>query len=343
MKVLIRADSSLEIGTGHLVRCLALADRLRGSGVAVSFACREDKGNVTELATRKGYQVHCLPAGIGLDEDRELTGRILSMRHVDWLLVDHYALDISWESPLRRLVKNIMVIDDLANRRHDCDILLDQNYMPEGRYDEIVPRGCVRLIGPKYALLRPQFLKARETMMERTGEVKKILVFMGGTDPFNETGKALRAIRLLSRPDIVTDVVSSHSCPHLSQIHVASMGMQNTFLHVDVQNMAELMSNADLAIGAGGTATWERCSLGLPSLVITIADNQVEVAKRLADDGYIFYAGCREDIGDAFLFGELHFILGHPEILMRTSLRVRNLVDGEGVERVFNKLTKVCA
>lgn len=209
------------------------------------------------------------------------------------LVVDSYALDSKWEKHLRPYVNKIMVIDDLANRPHDCDLLLDQNYYKnlEKRYDGLVPSDCRKLLGPKYALLRPEFHQAKKNLRKRDGKVRRILVFFGGSDPTNETVKALEAIKLLNRPEIAIDVVVGTANPHKEQVKELCNQMPNTNYHCQVKNMAELMAAADLAIGAGGAATWERLYLELPTIAIAVAENQVETLEALSEDGMVYYFG----------------------------------------------------
>ncbi len=209
------------------------------------------------------------------------------------LIVDSYALDYKWEKFLRPYINKIMVIDDLANRTHDCDLLLDQNYYREleHRYDGLVPSTCRKLLGPEYALLRPEFHQAKKTLRKRDGKIRRILVFFGGSDPTNETKKALQAIKLLNRPEIAVDVVVGAANPHREEIKQICNKMPNTTYYCQVEDMAELMAAADLAIGAGGATTWERLYLELPTIAIAVAENQVETLEALGETGLVKFLG----------------------------------------------------
>lgn len=341
MKIFIRTDASDNIGTGHVIRCLTLADELRRNDANISFICRDETGNLIKLIERKDYKVHPLPPGIDLETDKKLTLEILKKNptHTDWLIVDHYEIDTVWESSLRNFVKKIMVIDDMANRPHDCDLLLDQNYNETpNRYQRLVPNTCTQLLGPKYALLRPQFSKAREKVRNRTGEVKRILVFMGGADQTNQTTKVLRAIKMLGRSDIAIDVVIGVSNAYRNEVEREASRIPNTTCHFNVEDIDELMVAADLSIGTSGTTTWERCCVGLPSVVITVAENQVEVAKQLANENYVINSGWYEDINEQDLLGDLKFLLRHEEMILQIACNVKKLVDGQGLKRVVNYL-----
>jgi len=209
------------------------------------------------------------------------------------LVVDNYAIDHKWESFLRPYVNKILIIDDLANRTHDCDLLLDQNYYHdlEHRYDGLLPQTCRKLLGPEYALLRPEFHQAKKTLRKRDGKIRRILVFFGGSDPTNETKKALEAIKQLNRPEIAVDVVVGTANSYQEEIKQICSEMPNTTYHCQVENMAELMAAADLAIGAGGATTWERLYLELPTIAIAVAENQVETLEALGEAEMVWYLG----------------------------------------------------
>jgi len=341
MDVCIRTDSSLEIGTGHVMRCLTLAEYLHDQGVEVVFICRKLPGCIVDFIEAKGLRVCLLlqrDAGpidephhsehekwlvVGKETDAADTGRILAAgeRFPDWLVVDHYALDSQWERSMRPYVGHIMVIDDLADRSHDCDLLLDQNFYENARdrYRNLVPSHCRMLLGPEYGLLRPEFNELRQRMTERDGTVSRILVFFGGSDVTNETAKALEAVSALQRPDIAVDVVIGSSNPHKAQIESAAHRLANVRLHYQTQNMAELMAQADLAIGAGGTTTWERCCLGLPTLAIVVAENQREMTEAADGQGAVLNMGWREEVSEAAIEARMHWLLEHPDALQKMS------------------------
>lgn len=338
----IRTDSSAVVGTGHVMRCLTLAAHLRQKGADINFVCRKESGNLISHIENKGYKVYCLPAGIDQNEEKSCTKDILSEYGTkpDWFIIDNYSNDISYESSLRMYVKKIMVIDDLANRRHDCDLLLDQNFYEnlQTRYNGLVPDHCIQLLGPEYALLRPEFQKARQSLRDRKGGIKCILVSMGGVDSTNETCKALRAIQQLNRMEIAIDVVVGSSNPHRDEIEALAGRMQNVTCHVNVENVAELMATADLSIGAGGATTWERCCLGLPALVITIAENQIAIAKSLDKSEGIINLGWYEMVSEGVIRSAIEDLASNPGKLRQISVRGMQLVDTEGIHRVSEKL-----
>ena len=314
--VAFRADASLQIGTGHVMRCLTLADALKASGAVCRFICREHPGHLLDLIHDRGYEAIVLPAesenyaprsevtrepeiehgnwlGTDWSTDAEQTRIALGSNKVDWLIVDHYALDTRWESSLRPECRKLMVIDDLADRPHDSDLLLDQNL---GRmatdYVDRVPEHCTVLVGPSFALLRKEFVLLHNKAMvkrKRYQGINNILVFLGGTDPENFTGEVLNALAGVSWPQLPTiNVVIGGRARHLEKIKdQAKNHPLQVYVLTGVDNMAEIMLDADLAIGAGGTTSWERCALGLPSLITVIAENQRTIVKMLEKSGAV--------------------------------------------------------
>jgi len=333
MNIIFRTDSSYAIGTGHLMRCLTLADDLAKHGINAEFVCRDLPGNCNFLAEEKGYKVHKVNNDI--DDAKETIKICQQLSEVDWLIVDNYALDENWERQLRPYVNKIMVIDDLANRNHDCDLLLDQNFYEnmEVRYDNLVPDTCKKLLGPKFALLRDEFVQQRTKLRERDGEIKRILIFFGGSDPDNLTEVAIEAIKALNKENIITDIVVGAANAKKAYLKEHYAELPNFNVHCQINNMAELMANADLAIGAGGSTTWERCCLGLPSIVIPIADNQIQITKDMAVNGYIF---ATENI--TLLSQVLGGLITCSSLMGFIAQRNLSLVDGMGLNRITQNM-----
>lgn len=345
MKIAIRADASIETGSGHVMRCLALAEALRDRGGKIGFVSRERKGNLSDLVEARGFRVARIPEtpDDGWEHDASLTlSALKDWGMVEWLIVDHYGIDARWESKLRNSAKRIMVIDDLADRVHDCDLLLDQNLqgVTEDRYKDLVPPQCTRLLGPKYALLRPEFARIRETLRMRDGKVRRILVFFGGSDPSNETAKALEAIQLLDRPDIAIDLVVGSSNPHRDEVKQICAALPNAAFHCQVGNMAELMAEADISVGAGGSAMWERCALGLPTLVVCVAENQLSGSTAMAEKGCILYLGKSSEVNAALLRSALEVACASPHLLINMGRANDQLADGRGANRIADRLVQ---
>lgn len=359
MKVAFRVDASIQIGSGHVMRCLTLANALSEGGSEVAFVCREHDGHLCNFIENRGYHVHRLPApagssrmnwnqhaawlGIAWEEDARQTLEALeNNQEHDWLIVDHYALDRNWEHRLRPLAKRIMIIDDLADRPHDCDLLLDQNLYPdlENRYVALVTTDCEKLLGPKFALLRPEFIEARKYVAVRNGTVRRILVFMGGSDPDNSTEKVLKALNELSQYKLEFDVVLGRQSIHREALQRQCASMPQVAWHEYVSDMAVLMTKADLAVGAGGTALWERACLGLPSLILSIADNQIDLAETFGECGFGLYLGHAKNIKAHEIFQALATMIRSSSMLRHFSRSSMQLTDGHGAERVTRRLTK---
>ena len=363
MKFLFRVDASLRIGTGHVMRCLTLAKALAATGAQCHFACREHPGNLIDFIRQQGFEVAALPmpkdpqpigdeaevsalahsAWLGCDwsTDAAQTKVGAGGKANDWLVVDHYALDASWESAMRNVAKKIMVIDDLADRRHECDVLLDQNFYVDmnSRYVDKVPPHCRMLLGPRFALLREEFREWRAQVRPRSGEVKRILMFFGGIDTANFTGLAIKALSALRIKGVEVDVVIGAQHPQRSEIEQAC-GMQGYACHVQTSRMAELMVAADLAIGAGGSATWERCCLGLPALSICTAENQRKQIADAAEAG-LLYAPFGE--GDLVNLIRHHgkCLLENVSLLKLISNTAMKMVDGLGAFRVGSEISSL--
>jgi len=351
MRVLVRADASVDIGSGHLMRCLTLADQLRSEGAEVAFVCRDLPGSMFDLLRVRDYRFAKLAEAeadkISQQSDAVETieaARQLFPESVDWLVVDHYRLGAEWERLLRPHTNRLMAIDDLANRPHDCDLLLDQNYYRdmEQRYRGLVPEQCVTLLGPKYVLLRPEFAEARQRLGTRDGSVRRILIFFGGSDPANQTGKALDAIRRIRKPGISVDVVVGAGNPHRHEIESLCHEMQNTQYYCQVSNMAELIGAADIALGAGGATTWERCALGLPALTVVFADNQLQTTLDLEQIGVTEFLGWADKITASDLAQAIERLIENPARLKNLSERAREVMrEWQGAEAIISAMKKV--
>lgn len=354
MNIAFRTDATSQIGTGHFMRCLTLADALKRRGAQIRFVSRDLPAHLGEMLAGKGMELVALGKGMASQEDdlahshwlgasqaddAQATICALSGQEWDWLVIDHYALDARWESSLRSMVRQIMVIDDLADRLHDCDVLLDQNFYADmqTRYSGKVPAYCRLLLGPLYALLRDEFREFRKRVKSRTGEVKRILVFFGGVDADNYTGLAMEALTGLDIKNIELEVVIGAQHPNRTEIEQACAS-QGYACHVQTSRMAELMAAADLAIGAGGSASWERCCLGLPALLIALAENQVAIAQALDSSGACVYLGTKEQVDSSVIRNATAEMLAEQDRVEMISRCASSLVDGLGVDVVCQKL-----
>lgn len=348
--VAFRVDATSQIGTGHFMRCLTLADALRQRGARIRFVSRDLPNHLCDMLTARdmGFTplsdavtaqapddlAHSNWLGTSQAQDASDSTKALADREWDWLVVDHYALDARWESAMRNTSGKIMAIDDLADRKHDCDVLLDQNYYRDmqTRYDGKVPEHCRMLLGPRYALLREEFRDLRAQVKPRTGEVKRILMFFGGVDAGNYTGLAIEALSGLDIKGVAVDVVIGAQHPHRTEIEQAC-ATQGYACHVQTARMAELMAAADLAIGAGGSATWERCCLGLPALSICIADNQRRQIADAAEAGLLYAPSGEGDLVD-LIRHHARCLMGNLPLLRLASRTAMDFADGMGAIRI---------
>ncbi len=351
-----RVDASLHIGTGHVMRCLTLASELARQQYQILFICRPHIGNLIDKIKSYGYGVETLPEtnaiigrdpkswlGVSQNEDAGQTSAILADRKHEWLIVDHYAIDSEWETRIRRFAKKLLVIDDLANRLHNCDLLLDQNL---GRktidYDGLVPPHCQLLIGSEFALLRPEFRALRSKSLYRRNktELCRWLISLGGVDAQNHTTRVLQAMReaRLSAESRITVVLGRHA-PHLEKVRKLCEEMPwPTILFVDHENIAELMADSDIAVGAAGSSSWERACLGLPTLMLVLAENQRTVALSLEKYGAASILD-PSSITTSFLKSYARIMENKTE-LQDISVRSSRLTEGFGrnlvVQRMMN-------
>ena len=363
MKCVFRADASVQIGTGHVMRCLTLADELGRLGHECWFICREHEGHLGDLITNRGHMLTLLSSsvedltagkgrgpddyaawlGVGWQNDAQQTLDAIKWLSADWLIVDHYALDAKWEKAVSAQIRNIMVIDDLANRQHHCSLLLDQNLGREALdYDGLVPASCLRLIGPQYALLRPEFAELRERSLKRRGmpELKRILITLGGVDRDNVTGRVLDAVvQSILPPETQLDVVMGASAPALDIVRYQAERLPfQASVSVNVADMAERMCMADLCIGAAGSTSWERCCLGLPCAMVVLAENQRGIGKALAQNGAAFLlAG--EELPER-LVSILNELIVSGSSLISLSARAKEICDGWGSIRLVEELSR---
>lgn len=338
------------------MRCLTLADALHSCGAEILFISRHLSDHLRGVLAVKGYGLQQMDStlmvsqgekdlphadwlGVSQSVDAQDTVRALSDFKVDWLVVDHYALDGRWESVLKTIVKKMLVIDDIADRYHDCNILLDQNLFTDmgTRYSGRISDRCRLMLGPEFALLRNEFSHLREFTSPRNGVVRRILVSMGGVDAKNLTATSISAVAHIGSPAIAVDVVIGKTHPALEEIQRACQ-LYGYRCHIEASNMAELMAAADLAIGSSGATSWERCCLGLPTICLTQADNQVAIAEGLEAHGAIVNLGEGQIVNMTALSAIIVRLIDQPEVLMEMSEASFKLVDGKGANRVCQNM-----
>lgn len=361
MQIAFRTDASLQIGSGHVMRCLTLADALRAHGAQCHFVSRKHPGHLLDQIRQRGHTVTALPAekptaaatsndpapqsahsawlGCNWQTDVRQTQAILTDLQPDWLVVDHYALDKRWEEALASHYRRLLVIDDLADRPHHCHLLLDQNLGRQPQdYTDLVPTHCQVRTGPHYALLRPEFAALRPHSLQRRQtqpNLRNLLITMGGVDQPNATGQVLRALKTCALPPSCRiTVVMGLTAPWLENVQELAAQMPcSTEVVVNVSDMARRMADSDLAIGAAGSTAWERCCLGLPTLTVVLAENQLPSAQALKAVHAARLIGSVDDILTQLPLAFAELI--DSDSRSRMSLAASAVNDGQGVEKIL--------
>jgi UDP-2,4-diacetamido-2,4,6-trideoxy-beta-L-altropyranose hydrolase len=363
MRALFRTDASNEIGSGHVMRCLTLANALKEKKYECIFITKEHEGNLIELITSKGFTVVALKKSSNLisktikevqknsyfnwlNDTNENDARIV-IEHIkllgkfNFIFVDHYGINKKWEIALRPYANKIIVIDDLANREHDCNILIDQTLSRSANdYKNLVNKSCSILCGSKYAILRQEFITYRKLRVVKNKDhkkVKKVLIFLGGYDNSNLTEFILDEINEMNLFNkIELDVVVNKTSPYLKQLHNKAAHMNvNTEIFTSVENMAKLMSNNDICIGAAGTNAWERCCIGLPTIMFVLADNQKNVAKSIENAGAAYIV---KDESYLDFKEKLLTLINNQNILECMGQAALNVTDGAGVSKILDRI-----
>lgn len=359
MQVVFRADASLDIGSGHVMRCLTLADALSARGAVCTFLCRNHTGHLAGLITARGHAVRLLDTSVltpesvpeppvharwlacTQEQDAEQCIGALDGLRPDWLVSDHYALDARWEARLRPLCGRILAIDDLADRAHDCDLLLDQNLgRSAADYAGRIPSSAAALTGPAHALLAPAFASERDRISHDRdrNSLHSILISMGGVDLPDTTSRILQALKNCPLPaDCTLTVIMGAMAPWKDKVQDLARTMPwQTDVVSNVTDMASRMARSDLAIGAAGGTAWERCCVGLPTLLLILADNQRNGALALREQGAAHLIEHLDALHDDVIEGIRHLM--QPGALAGMSRAASRLTDGRGTERVVGRM-----
>ena len=355
-----RVDASLQMGSGHVMRCLTLARALRARGVECTFACREHVGHLITFIRDAGFAVEALAIEdtgcsveasmvlahahwLGANQETDAVACLPLLERVkpQWLIVDHYSLDKTWEALVAGHAEHILVIDDLADRAHYCHLLLDQNL---GRkisdYAGLVPAACHVLVGPIHALLRPEFsgLRNESLRFRKESALNAITISMGGVDEPDATGKVLASLSRCSlSADTYITVIMGGLAPALDRVRQAAAFMPwPTRVLVGINNVAEVLASSDLVIGAVGGSAWERCALGVPTLMVVLAENQRPGAMALAHEEAGLLIGEVDEIESEL--PRLMEELCSSQKLRDLSKKAASLTDGYGVFRVLGHM-----
>jgi len=356
--ILFRVDASILIGSGHVMRCLTLADEFKKQGWETIFVSRDLPGNNFKEIESRSHCLKILPRphhyfhnniknksyedwiGVSQEYDAEEIVTLLRCYNIDWIVVDHYSLGKCWEIKMKKISQNIFVIDDLDDRQHECKILLNHTNLPsfKKKYKDLTSKNTKLLLGPKYLLLSPEYLKIKNRLSNNNGNIKRIFIYYGSIDLSNETGKALEALITMNISDIIIDVAIGRNNLNIENIKTLVSKIKNAYLHFQLPNLADIMSKSDLALSAGGYTIWEQNYLGLASLVTGVAENQVKPTIYLDKIGCLIWLGLSEDVFKDQIINKLQMLIEHPELIINQSKIKMGLVDGLGVERVAKKM-----
>ncbi|VVP75001.1 UDP-N-acetylglucosamine--N-acetylmuramyl-(pentapeptide) pyrophosphoryl-undecaprenol N-acetylglucosamine transferase [Pseudomonas fluorescens] len=344
MRILIRADASPTIGSGHIARCLTLARVLRKQGSHVAFACRQLPGHRLDALSAEGFETFALPEFYPGEDPQQAIESMLPWQadidaldllledhaQFDWIIADHYGLDHHWQTASRRWAPRIAAVDDLATRRYSVDLLLNQNLSGlSENYTPLLPEGCRTLLGPRYAMLREEF---DCPAIEIKPEARRVLVNFGGFDAAMQTHHAMLA--LVDFPELDVDFVAGVDNPAWTQMQALTQTRPNWRLHSFVSDFHQRMTEADLFIGAGGGTSWERAALGLPTICIAVSNNQQVNGEVMAAAGAHVFLGAREQVSVTQLRDAIGFVAGNVYLRQSLAERSRQMVDGRGALRV---------
>jgi UDP-2,4-diacetamido-2,4,6-trideoxy-beta-L-altropyranose hydrolase len=356
--IVFRVDSGLNIGSGHLMRCITLANNFKKNiELECTFISRDNNGNFNAIIIQNGFNVLLLDGpdlnsnmenysewlGTSQINDADQTLALLKKNNVeiiDILIVDHYSLDIQWERKFRKITNKLVVIDDLANREHDCDIILDQNMAPNyrSRYDNLTPIYSKKFLGMDYCLLCEDFIVAKATIVARD-KLSNIVIFFGGVDKDNATLHLLSILREKLKVFVSVHVIVGKSNPAKDEIKLFCDDYDNCHYLEQISNMAQIFSKSDLSIGGGGATAGERIFLGLPSIVFSLADNQVIVSKYLHEKNFITYLGDQSKMEASNIIAEIDKYIDSPHLLKAQSLKL--LAVGESkLRELINEIAR---
>lgn len=367
----VRVDSSRSIGAGHVMRCLAIAQKFNQLQVDVVFISRPNLGDqltvlraagfaVIELPVANQYQADwCAHAGwLGASREDDAAATIAAIKQYSqaeshWLLVDHFAIDAKWHRLVKKATQaKIIVIDGLGDRALECDVLVDTTLRPNGEnfWRAKLPLASKIFLGPQQVLLRDEFYGNEALNGARQVEAKqsgyRILIAFGGSDADNATGISLAALLDAAQQvsiEVQIDIVVGAAYPFWQELKQKVASADNIRLHRQISNVATLMRQADLAIGAGGTMAWERIALRLPSIVIAIAENQLEQAAQLAERNCIFYLGELGALGHEQLTLRVSEVLSAPNLWGQQQEQMRDLMPALATPAWFEHVIRTMA
>ena len=340
--LLIRADANARIGTGHLMRCLALAQGWKARGRQATFITACESESLRHRLSDEDFQVITLEQSHPNPADWGATSQALAAHPGAWVVLDGYHFDPAYQRQIKETGHRLLVIDDMAHLDHYyADLVLNQNINAErSRYScELYTH---LLLGTRYVLLRSEFLAWREWQREVPQVARKVLVTLGGSDPNNQTLKVIQAMQQIAVDGLEAVVVVGASNPHFQELQSVARNSQFTIRLVqNVTDMSELMAWADVAVSAGGSTCWEMAFMGLPNVILVLAENQRGVAEGLGTLGIALNLGWYAEISELELAQTLEMLIANPAYRKAMSEKGRQLVDGAGANSVVSAMNKL--
>ena len=343
-RTLFLADAGPEVGGGHVMRCLTLARVLVERGAECAFV---ESRAAAPVLRRFGWPGQTLLAMIGAEDLQGLltfAAGLADRFDPQLIVVDHYGVGAEAEAQLRAPGRRVLAIDDLAVRRHDCDLLVDPGF---GRrreaYEDLIPAHAAALVGPTYALVRPEFAAARQRALSRRAKhepVRRALVALGLTDVGAITRRAVAAL-LPQLGDVRLDVAIGAEAASREALVRLAHNDRRIHLHVDTDEMASLMADADVAVGAGGSSTWERATVGLPSITVVLADNQRDVAQQMGAAGLSLALDAAQPDFERQLVQTWRELAADPALRWRLASSSSDACDGHGGPRVADAVAEL--
>lgn len=363
-RIIIRCDASLKIGSGHVIRCRTLARDLAKKGSEVIFVCRNQPGDLINLLEkefhvlqlRKQSSIDCSnlsgPAlyrgWLGCSEIDDALETIEAIKqaniyNIEWIVVDHYSLEEAWEKYVsnhipQKSIPQILVIDDLANRPHHASLIVDQNFFgkdTEHRYNQLVSSSCIKLLGPKYCIIGSEYSELRQLLPPRS-DVKRMLIYFGGVDNCGLNQRVLSTLEDSIPGPVGIDIVLGVQAGNIEINSKSHKNGSKIAIHKPMNSLAGLIARADLSIGAGGATTWERACLGLPSIVIPLSENQIEFNQALHESKYISLVSYNDSRFEDNILDEVKMMMTNPDLVRERSIRLAQLVDGNGKDRIIH-------
>jgi UDP-2,4-diacetamido-2,4,6-trideoxy-beta-L-altropyranose hydrolase len=335
MHLYIRADADTKIGTGHIMRCIALGQAWQDHGGKVTFISHCETVALRQRIINEGFDF--ISVENSYSDSNDLSQTLAYLKHLSptWLVLDGYYFTPDYQKSIRDAGIRLLVIDDMSHLSHyHADIILNQNIHGLD-LNYCCDEDTTLLLGTRYVLLRREFLKYRDFKRQVPERAKNILVTLGGGDPDNVTLKVIEAIKLLNGPDLEVKIVIGPSNPHVAEI---KNSLLSTLCHMhcieNAGNMPELMIWADLAISGGGSTCWELSFMGLPNIVLILAENQRRIAEGLNDAGVAVNLGWCNKVTDDNIAEAIEGMIKDKEIQRKMSLLGQELVDGYGSGKI---------